>query len=233
MSRSCLVLRHVAFEGLGVLAKLLPELGFEVRISEVGVNPLPVEDIASCDLLVVLGGPIGVYEVENYPWLVDEIAAIGERLKARKPTLGVCLGAQLMAASLGARVGPGPAKEIGYAPLGLTPTGLNSVLAPLGDQPVLHWHGDNFDLPRGSVRLAFTAACPNQAFAIGNHALGLQFHLEVEPESIESWLIGHTVELSKAGVRPASLRRQAAQYGEETAARGAVVVARWLEEAFA
>ncbi|MGO8737573.1 glutamine amidotransferase [Rhodoblastus sp.] len=233
MSRSCLVIRHVAFEDLGVLGTLLPELGFEIRYFEAGIGPFPVEDMLNCDLLIVLGGPIGVYEVEAYPWLVDETMAIGERLREQKPTLGICLGAQLMAASLGARVGPGPAREIGYAPLSLTPTGLNSVLAPLNGQPVLHWHGDNFDLPRGSVRLAFTDACPNQAFAIGSFALGLQFHVEVAPETIESWLIGHAVELSAAKIRPASLRKQAAQFGPPTAALGAEMVSAWLEGAFA
>jgi GMP synthase (glutamine-hydrolysing) len=233
MTRSCLVIRHVAFEDLGVLGTLLPELGFAIHYFEAGVEPFPVEEMQNCELLVVLGGPIGVYEVEAYPWLVDETSAIGERLRAKKPTLGICLGAQLMAASLGARVGPGPAKEIGYAPLNLTPTGLNSVLAPLNDQPVLHWHGDNFDLPRGSVRLAFTASCPNQAFAIGSFALGLQFHVELAPECIERWLIGHAVELSAAKIRPATLRKQAAQLGPATAALGAEVVTAWLEGAFA
>ncbi len=233
MSRSCLVVRHVAFEDLGVLGTLLPELGFDVRYCEGGVGPFPVEDMQNCDLLVVLGGPISVYEVEAYPWLVDETAAIGDRLRAKKPTLGICLGAQLMAASLGARVGPGPAKEIGYAPLSLTPPGLNSVLAPFADQPVLHWHGDNFDLPRGSVRLAFTEVCPNQAFAIGSYAFGLQFHVEVAPETVESWLIGHAVELSAAQIRPATLRKQAAQFGAATAALGAEMIAAWLEGAFA
>ncbi|MCI4679515.1 glutamine amidotransferase [Rhodoblastus acidophilus] len=233
MSRTCLVIRHVAFEGLGVLASLLTNLDFEIRCFDAGLEPFPVADMQSCDLLVVLGGPIGVYQVEDYPWLIVETAAIGERLRAQKPTLGICLGAQLMAASLGARVDPGQAKEIGYAPLSLTPTGLASVLAPFANEPVLHWHGDNFDLPRGSVRLAFTQACPNQAFAIENYALGLQFHLEVDPDALESWLIGHAVELSAAGVRPATLRKQAALHGAETAARGMEVIARWLEGVFA
>ncbi len=120
MSRSCLVLRHVAFEGLGVLADLLPAYDFVTRIREIGVEPLPEAEIAACDLLIVLGGPIGVYETEAYPFLVAEIAAISARLEAKKPTLGVCLGAQMMAAALGAKVAPGPAKEIGYAPLSLT-----------------------------------------------------------------------------------------------------------------
>ena len=132
-----------------MLGRSCPSFGFEIGYFEAGVRAFSGRGNRSCDLLVVLGGPIGVYEVEAYPLLVQETAAIGDRLRAKRPTLGICLGAQLMAAALGARVGPGPAKEIGYAPLNLTPPGLNSLLAPLNDQPVLHWHGDNFDLPPG------------------------------------------------------------------------------------
>ncbi len=231
-ARTCLAIRHVPFEDAGALAAVLSAAGFSLAYVEAGPKPLPGDRIAACDLLLVLGGPIGVYEVEDYPWLIEETALIGERLRLRKPTLGICLGAQLMAAALGARVGPGPAKEIGYAPLALTPEGLASSLAPLEGQPVLHWHGDNFDLPRGAMRLAFTQACPNQAFALDAFALGLQFHLEVEPEGLESWLIGHTAELSRAGVKPASLRKQAAQHGTATAALGARVIGDWLASVF-
>ncbi len=171
MSRSALVLRHVAFEGLGVLAPLLHDGDFTTRICEIGVDPFPAQEIQSCDLLIVLGGPIGVYETDAYPWLVEETAAIGERLRAQKPTLGICLGAQLMAAALGAKVAPGPAKEIGYAPLSLTDEGRASPLSALDGVQALHWHGDAFDLPAGAKRLAFTEICPNQAFSLGETAL--------------------------------------------------------------
>lgn len=229
----CLVLRHVAFEGLGVFAPLLFRSGFETRICQIGVDSFPAERIESSDLLIVLGGPIGVYETEAYPWLVEETAAIGARLRAKKPTLGICLGAQLMAAALGARVAPGPAKEIGYAPLTLTDDGRASPLAALEGVQALHWHGDAFDLPDGAKRLAYTAVCPNQAFAIDNYALGLQFHAEVEPASLEAWLIGHTVELGQAGIDPRDLRAQAAKYGAATAEAGKSLLRAWLNGAFA
>lgn len=228
-----LVLRHVAFEGLGVLAPLLFKRGFETRICDIGVDPFPSQYIPATDLLVVLGGPIGVYETEAYPFLVEEKEAIAARLLAEKPTLGICLGAQLMAAALGARVAPGPAKEIGYAPLTLTEDGRNSPLAALENVDVLHWHGDAFDLPEGAKNLASTAACPNQAFALDNFALGLQFHVEVMPASIEAWLIGHTVELGKAGIDPRDLRAQAAKSGVATAEAGKEVFGLWLNGAFA
>jgi GMP synthase (glutamine-hydrolysing) len=233
VSRRCLVLRHVAFEGLGVLAPLLHKNGFNTRIVEVGVEPFPAEEVQSCDLLIVLGGPIGVYETEAYPWLVEEMKAIGARLAQRKPTLGICLGAQLMAAALGAKVAPGPAKEIGYAPLTLTDEGRASPLAALEGAHALHWHGDAFDLPEGGKRLASTAVCPNQAFALDHYALGLQFHAEVEPSSLEAWLIGHTVELGKAGIDPRELRAQAATRGAATARAGESLFRDWLKGAFA
>jgi GMP synthase (glutamine-hydrolysing) len=232
-SRTCLVLRHVAFEGLGVLAGLLPAYGFATRICEVGVELLPEAEIAACDLLVVLGGPIGVYETEAYPFLVAEQAAIAARLAMKKPTLGICLGAQLMAAALGAKVAPGPAKEIGYASVTLTEAGRASPLAVLEGLPVLHWHGDAFELPPGGKNLAFTAICPNQAFALDDWALALQFHVEAEPAALEAWLIGHTVELGKAGIDPRDIRAQAARSGEATAAAGAKLFRAWLDGVFA
>jgi GMP synthase (glutamine-hydrolysing) len=232
MSRA-LVLRHVAFEGLGVLAPLLFKRGFETRICDIGVDPFPAQYIPSTDLLVVLGGPIGVYETEAYPFLVEETEAIGARLRAKKPTLGICLGAQLMAAALGARVAPGPAKEIGYGPLNLTDDGRASPLAALEGVQALHWHGDAFDLPEGAKNLASTAVCANQAFSLDHYALGLQFHAEVMPASLEAWLIGHAVELGKAGIDPRELRAQAAEHGAATAEAGKDLFRLWLDGAFA
>jgi GMP synthase (glutamine-hydrolysing) len=229
MTKSCLVLRHVAFEGLGVLGPLLFKRGYETRICDVGVDSFPFDYIPSRDLLVVLGGPIGVYEAEAYPFLIDETKAIRARLRDRKPTLGICLGAQLMAAALGAKVAPGPAKEIGYGPLTLTDEGRASPLKALDGVPVLHWHGDNFEAPEGAKRLAATNACPNQAFALDDFALALQFHAEVLPASLEAWLIGHAVELGKAGIDPRALRAQAAQYGAATAEAGKTLFSRWLD----
>ncbi|PPQ38426.1 GMP synthase (glutamine-hydrolysing) [Rhodoblastus acidophilus] len=230
--KRALVLRHLAFEHLGTLAALLPAYGFEIAYHDVGLGPLPLAEIDACDLLVALGGPIGVYEVEDYPFLPEEIAAIGARLKAGKPTLGICLGGQMMAAALGAPVAPGPGKEIGYAPLTLAPVD-NSPLAPLDGVHVLHWHGDAFGLPDGAVSLASTPLCPHQAFSLGKHALALQFHAEVEPEALESWLIGHTCELGKAGIKPGELRRQAAIHGAATAHAGTMMFRRWLDGIFA
>jgi GMP synthase (glutamine-hydrolysing) len=163
-SRTCLVVGHVAFEDLDLLAPIIAERGYEIRYLQAGVDRIETADVKAPELLVVLGGPIGVYETDTYPFIRDEIAAIRARLDTDKPMLGICLGAQLMAAALGARVAPGPVKEIGWTPVTLTEAGKQSVLATLATTPVLHWHGDNCELPAGCERLASTEHCPVQAF---------------------------------------------------------------------
>jgi GMP synthase (glutamine-hydrolysing) len=227
--RHCLAIRHVAFEDAGLIAPLLAERGFDLDTRDAGVDILGEAAFIEPALLIILGGPIGVYETREYPFLHEEIAGLNARLARRLPTLGICLGAQLMAAALGARVAPGPAKEIGYAPIELTEAGRRSPLAPLDGASVLHWHGDNLDLPLGAERLAFTNICPTQAFSIGAHALGLQFHIETEPQSLERWLIGHAVELAKAGIDPSVLRVQSRENGAATERAGRRVLTRWLE----
>ncbi len=228
-TKSCLAVRHVAFEDLGLLGSLLADRGYAIRYHEVGVERFDAESLLAPDLVIVLGGPIGVYEAETYPFIAGEVAAIGRRLDAGKPILGICLGAQMMAAALGARVAPGAVKEIGWAPLTLTAAGRQSPLALLGTTPVLHWHGDNCELPAGCERLASTPHCPVQAFSRVPSQLALQFHLETEPARFESWLVGHTVELGKAGIDPRVLRAQVQTHGPTTCERGRKVLAAWLD----
>jgi GMP synthase (glutamine-hydrolysing) len=227
----CVAVRHIAFEDAGLLASLLAERGVSLRYLEASVDRLDAATLLAPDLVIILGGPIGVYEGERYPFLRDEIAAVRVRLDAAGPTLGICLGAQMIAKALGADVAPGPRKEIGWGPIALSDAGKRSVLAPFADVPVLHWHGDNAALPRGAVNLASTQACPNQAFAVGENVLALQFHIEVDPARIESWLIGHTVELGQAGIDPRALRRQAAEFGPLTAKTGRDALGAWLAKA--
>ncbi|WP_454721199.1 MULTISPECIES: glutamine amidotransferase [Cupriavidus] len=226
------VIRHVAFEDAGVLGDVLHERGHALYVLRAGIDDLSVVGTHPADLLVVLGGPIGVYENETYPWLDAEIEVIRARLAARRPVIGICLGAQLIARASGARVYPGP-REIGWAPIQPTGAGRVSALAELegAGWNVLHWHGDTFDLPAGAQLLASTAAVPHQAYAIGRHALGLQFHPEVRPAELEGWLIGHTVELGKAGIDPRVIRARTAEIGAGVAVAGRRMFVRWLEEA--
>lgn len=225
-------IRHVAFEDAGTIETLLGRRGGTIEYADAGVDDLLAIEAAAPDLLIVLGGPIGVYEVERYPFLLDEIRLLEQRLASGRPLLGICLGAQLIARAAGCRVYPGPAKEIGFAPIELTVAGLASPLAAVAEAShrVLHWHGDTFDLPAGATRLASTAVTQNQAFAMGTNVLGLQFHLEAEPAKFERWLIGHTVEIHAAGLRVEDLRAQNARHGEQVAAAGHAVFKGWLSE---
>lgn len=210
--KKAVALRHLAFEDLGLIERWLEERGWRVEYRDVGVDALDGLDPAGIDLLAVLGGPIGAEEDERYPFLPGEVRLIGERLKSGRPLLGICLGAQLMARALGARVQSMGVKEIGYGPLQLTGEGRRTPLRHVADQPVLHWHGDQFALPPGIQTLAKTAVCPHQAFMVGTRALALQFHLEIDARRIEQWLIGHTGELAQANVSTATLRRDAATH---------------------
>lgn len=228
MAKTCLVLRHLAFEDLGVLGPVLEEAGYAITTHDLGVGAFPGRGTNSSDLLVVLGGPIGVYESETYPFLVDEIEAIRTRLAANKPTLGICLGHQMIAAALGAKVAPGPEKEIGWGQIQLSEAGRRSVLKPFAEHPVLHWHGDVAALPAGATCLAHTTACPNQAFAIGKHVLALQFHLELDPTRVEQWLVGHTAQLAAEQIDPRAIRSDTAKFGPKTAELGAEAIKYWL-----
>src|SRR6516225_6091460 len=228
MTKSCVAVRHVTFEDLGLLGPLLAARDYAIRYHDAGVVPFDQATLLVSDLVVVLGGPIGVYEVDAYPFIVGEIAAVAARLAAGKPTLGICLGAQMIAAALGARVAPGPAKEIGWAPLQLTAESRKSPLAPLG---TAHWHGDNCGLPSGCTRLTATEHCPVQAFTAAPAQLALQFHLETEPARFETWRVGRTVELGKAGIDPRRLREVARAFAAATRQAGQTVFSAWLDTA--
>lgn len=228
--RQAIVLRHVAFEDLGLLAPTLTRAGWDYDILETATADLAQQKIADADLLIVLGGPIGVGDVGDYPFLAREIALLERRLAGDRPTLGICLGSQLMAAALGARVYAGPVKEIGWAPLQLTDDGRASCLAPLGEPEatVLHWHGDTFDLPAGATRLASTPAYANQAFAFGKNALALQFHVEADPARLEEWYVGHTVELGGAKISIPALRSATAQVAARIPTQADRIFTQWL-----
>jgi GMP synthase (glutamine-hydrolysing) len=221
-------IRHVPFEDLGTFEPALREAGYDVGYVEAGLDNLGAAGLDEADLLVVLGGPIGAYEEAGYPFLIDELALLDRRLKADRPTLGICLGAQLIARALGSRVYPTGIKEIGWSPLELSAAGRSGVLQHLDGFDVLHWHGDTFDLPAGCELLASTAVCRNQAFARGPSLLALQFHPEVDERSIERWLIGHACELAGAGIDPAALRARTREAAPALRPAGDALIAEWL-----
>lgn len=228
MPKTAVAIRHVDFEHLGIIGPVLKDAGYGIRIADAGLDDLTSPEVANADLLVVLGGPIGAYEEAQYPFVIDELRILEARLAKGRPTLGICLGAQLMARALGARVYPGPAKEIGWSELSLSDEGRASPLRHLSGVPVLHWHGDTFDLPAGAVRLASTQVCANQAFAVGANMLGLQFHGESDAREIERWLIGHAAEIAATGLRPEDLRRESAQHGAKLREAGTALFSEWI-----
>lgn len=230
--RSAVALRHVAFEDLGLLGPILSQNGWSVSYREAPADDLRDPAIEQSDLLIVLGGPIGVYDTKDYPFLLDEIRVLERRLAAGRATLGICLGAQLMAAALGAKVFAGATKEIGWGAVDLTAEGRASCLQPLADDGarVLHWHGDTFDLPAGASRLASNANYENQAFSVDTYGLGLQFHLEVDPAALEKWYVGHAVELATARISVPELRRATAVLSDRVRTQAQSIFTMWLRQ---
>ena len=224
-------IRHVAFEDLGSFEPVFQRFGYNVEYLEAGRDDLGQVIRQPPGILVILGGPIGANDEADYPFLKDEIAALGQRAMTKMPTLGICLGSQLMARALGARVYPASRKEIGWAPIALTDAGWKSCLSALApvEEPVLHWHGDTFDLPQDAIQLASTEICQNQAFAWGDNWLAFQFHPEATAPGLERWFIGHAGEIAATvGVSVAQLRADTTCWARSLEARGIECLSRWL-----
>src|ERR1700724_3830493 len=226
--KTAVAIRHVHFEDLGTFELPLTGAGHELRYCDVGRRNLP--DPIAPDLVIVLGAPVGVYEEDKYPFLREELDLLKTRIAAGRPTFSICLGAQLVARALGARVYPSGVKEIGWGPVDLTDAAASTPLRHLARTPVLHWHGDTFDLPRGAVHLASTARCRTQAFSLGSNILCVQFHPEVDPTAgIEPWLVGHAAELAGAAIDPRQLREGAKAAGPSLPVKRRKMFEEWLE----
>jgi GMP synthase (glutamine-hydrolysing) len=188
--RKLLVFQHSAREPLGVFDPMLRRAGFRIRYVNFSRQPDQRPDVSRYNGLVVLGGPMNVDQADRFPHLTTEIEAIREALARGIPILGICLGAQLLAAALGAHVRPNHVREIGWYRLHPTAAAGGDPLCRhlTGDPHVFQWHAYTFDLPPGAVHLASTPTCPNQAFRFGDRAYGLQFHLEADGHLIQRWL---------------------------------------------
>jgi GMP synthase (glutamine-hydrolysing) len=223
------VIQHVAPEGPGRIGAVLAARGIAVDVTRVDSGePIP-EGLDGLDGLVVMGGPMGVYEGDVYPHLLAEQRLIERAVAANMPILGVCLGSQLLAATLGAKVAPGPRKEIGWFTVTLEDGARGDPLfgaAPTSFIP-LHWHGDVFDLPAGAVSLARSALTAHQAFRFGRAAYGLLFHLEATGEQVSTMVREFADELASAGVDGAALETQSPTAIHELAPLGDSVFGAW------
>lgn len=178
-------LQHVPFEGLGSIETWLQDAGYQITCSQLydSENFPRVEDI---DLLVVMGGPMSVNDEDVYPWLLEEKKFIKNIIEAGKPTLGICLGAQLIANSMGSKVFPSSVKEIGWFPIHASKSVGDGIFQFPEEIEVFHWHGETFNLPKVAVQIAESKGCKNQAFQIGDNVIGLQFHLETTSDSAQA-----------------------------------------------
>lgn len=189
--KSALVLQHVPFEGPGRLDPVLTARGYDVQVVPVheGIEDL---DPRAADLLVVMGGPMSVNDEASLPWLAPEKRAVREAIESGVPTLGVCLGSQIIASCLGAAVRSRDELEVGWYPVHAVRD--EPLAKALAEPPrVMHWHGEQWDLPTGARLLVSSEGCDHQAFAIDDHVLGVQYHLEMEPEGVKE-LIHHCPE---------------------------------------
>jgi GMP synthase (glutamine-hydrolysing) len=210
-----LVFQHDPFEDLGAFTEVLEKQGARCRVIQLYQGEMPAEEWERTGALIILGGPMGVYDEEQFPFLRWEKRIIRAAIDEAVPLLGVCLGAQLIAATLGAPVYHGPVKEIGWNPISITPHGqVDSLLGYLPENAtVFQWHGDGFDLPSGAIRLASSVNYENQAFRMGKNIYALQFHLEVTPRMIERWIDARSKDLAQAPyVSPEKIRADTQSY---------------------
>lgn len=198
-TRNWVAIQHVPFEGPGLIAAVAAQRGIELQLCH-PYRGAPLPAIDEIDGLVVMGGPMGVFDTAEHPYLARETELVSTMVETGRPVLGVCLGAQLMAHALGAAVYRGKQAEIGFGSVSLTEAGREDpVLGSLGREdavlgssgletvPVVHWHQDTFDLPDGALCLARSALYPHQAFRVGERAYGLQFHVEVNRQLADAW----------------------------------------------
>ena len=227
------VIRHLAFEDLASFTSILQVHGYQINYIEAGYDDLSQIETLSDNLLIILGGPISVNDVAMFPFIETEIEILKQRIKADKPTLGICLGAQLIASALGANIYPGKEKEIGWYGLSLTSAGQQSALRYLGSEhcSMLHWHGETFDLPEHAVLLASSEKYINQAFCVGSHVLALQFHPEITQRVMEKWFIGHISEIMQTdGVSVKQLRDDTHQFANQLEVQGELFFNSWFNE---
>ena len=228
MTRTAVILQHDPSIHLGNIGPVLVEHGYELRIVDVSTEDVTAIDPAEADLVVVLGGEMGAYQTDEFPFLQAEKDLLRARLEAERPTLGVCLGAQLMAGALGQRVYRGDTTQIGYRRVEPTEAGADSPIRHFDGVPVVEWHGDTFELPEEATLLASSSDYSNEAFAIGDFALAVQFHPEVTDEMHESWVADGYNELDELAIDPEALRRDRELHSARMQEASRAAFSEWL-----
>ena len=230
-----MVLQHVAWEVLGSLDPLLKQNGFRIRYVNFGRTPELVPNLEKYEGLIILGGPMSVNDTKRFPHLSLEIKLIEQALKEDIPILGICLGAQLMAKALGAKIKKMPVQEIGWYPVQVNRQGASDrILSPIkNSQRLFHWHGDTFEMPKGCHSLASSEICENQALRVSKKAYGFQFHLEVDEKMIKRWLTvpSHKKDIAQLRglVQPKMILQDTQTYFDENLNVANQVFSNWLD----
>ncbi|OJU61251.1 MAG: glutamine amidotransferase [Altererythrobacter sp. 66-12] len=223
--KRALIVRHVPVEGIAGYREPVEAAGYRIDRVDVADPGFATLDFAEPDLLILMGGPMSVYEQDRHPWIASLLHRLAGRLERDRPTLGVCLGAQMIAAALGARVYGGPRKEVGYSALTIR----HPLLRHLEDRPVLLWHGDTFERPEGTEWLASSELYENQGFRRGANVLALQFHAEMgRDERFDTWVDAWPHDVAAVGTTAERLRADHAAFGPPSLAAGQAVMAEWL-----
>ncbi len=228
-TKRALIIRHVPYEGVAGYRTPIEAAGYVIDRVDVADPGFGALDLCEPDLLIMMGGPMGVYEQDRHPWIACQLRRLALRLAADRPTLGVCFGAQMIAAALGAEVYPGPVKEVGFHPVTVHDHALDGPLRHLAGVPILHWHGDTFTLPANVELLASSHVYDHQAFRRGRNLLALQFHAEMgEDERFDAWIEEWPESVQEAGGTLADLRDLHDRHGPAAVAAGRAMIADWL-----
>lgn len=228
--KHALIIRHVPHEGVAGFRQPIEEHGYLVDRIDVNDPAFSSLDLAEPDLLIMMGGPMGVYEQDAHPWISCQMRRLARRLEADRPTLGVCFGAQMIAAALGAEVYPGPSKEVGFHAVNVHDHALDGPLRHIAEVPVLHWHGDTFTLPENVELLASSHVYDHQAFRRGSNILALQFHAEMGMDPrFDAWMEQWPEAVVEAGGSETALRAAHAEHGPVAVAAGRAMIDEWLK----
>lgn len=228
--KRALIIRHVPYEGIAGFRSPIEAAGYHIDRIDVEDLAFASLDLCEPDLLIMMGGPMGVYEQDRHPWIGCQLRRLARRLEADLPTLGVCFGAQMIAQALGGKVYPGMRKEVGFHSVSVHGEVADNPLRFIAGQPVLHWHGDTFALPDNVELLASSHVYRHQAFRRGHSILALQFHAEMglDPR-FDAWIEQWPDAVVEAGASEASLRAAHREHGAAAVAAGRAMIAHWLD----